>query len=306
MVDACGAGWEEKPRDDAHCIARALWSIPNIPKHWESHGPLQVGGLAQSSTKREDYGWGEAPTRSAFSGCISHLNINDQLVDLGEVAYSKGSVPGCPMQESACAGGLGSCGIRGTCTGGLKTPTCECDSGWSAPKCDTPTVPSTLTTQSYMKMALSFTPPSEVVTVQMRVRTNGVRTGMLLHLAAQHTQHSFTLHLRASVACASVSGAGWAARIACAEGRPIGDGKWHTIRAERRGHSITIDVDDGDEWRHNHSFPSLTAWRENHGDVRGPPMPLEIDKHDGVTIGGLPKFIGVKLVTVGDDLHDSK
>lgn len=99
-----------------------------------------------------------------------------------------------------------------------------------------------------------------------------------------------------------MSGAGWAARVACVEGRPVGDGSWHTVRAERRGHNLILSVDDGDGWRRNESLVSLLPLP----DDAFPPEPLLIDKHDGVSVGGIPEFSGVKLIAVQDDLRDSK
>ncbi|XP_064098213.1 neural-cadherin-like [Macrobrachium nipponense] len=307
MVDFCGLGWDETISDDSHCVARKSWDLPGGLKAWEALGPLQIGGLAQGPQWSKDYGWSQAPTPHSLDGCLSNLNVNDQLMDLGEPAFSKDSTTGCQPQETACPGVSGSCGMRGACAGGLNHPECRCDPGWTGPSCNTPTVPATLRSKSYMKLALSFTPSSGVTSVQLRVRALGEPTGMLVRLAAQHTHHSFTVQLRAGVACASVSGAGWAARGACVEGRPVGDGHWHTVRAERHGHNLLISVDGGDEWRVNRSIPSLvpeeTSLQEE--DIVGPPVPSEIDKLDGVTVGGLPEFLGVKLVTVGDDLQDA-
>lgn len=105
----------------------------------------------------------------------------------------------------------------------------------------------------------------------------------------------------AGVACASMSGAGWAARRACVERRPLGDGVWHTVCAERHGHNLRVSVDDGDGWCLNETLTSV----ETPGGAGRPP-PLMVDKHDGVTVGGLPEFLGVNLVTVQDDLQDSE
>lgn len=93
--------------------------------------------------------------------------------------------------------------------------------------------------------------------------------------------------------------------MVCVESYPLGDGTWHTIRAERHGHNLVISVDDGDYWQRNESLLSL-ANSSDERQARGPPIPLEIDKHDGVTVGGLPEFVGVRLVTVHDDLQDGE
>lgn len=107
-----------------------------------------------------------------------------------------------------------------------------------------------------------------------------------------------------------MGGAGWAARAACVEGRPLGDGAWHTVWAERHGHNLVVGVDDGDAGNGNASihpaFLALPDGDEGGGALPPPPAPLLVDKHDGVTVGGIPEFVGVNLVTVHDDLSDSK
>ncbi|KAK8742415.1 hypothetical protein OTU49_001855, partial [Cherax quadricarinatus] len=227
-----------------------------------------------------------------------------QLVDLGEPAYSSGSsVGGCHPQEWACPGG---CGVRGECVGGLTHPECQCEPGWGGADCGTPTVPASLGKASYVKVALSFTPAPRVLKVQLRVRTRGAKHGLLLHLAAHHHSAAFMLHLRSSVACASLTGSEWTPMAACVEGRPLGDGSWHTVVAERHGDNLLVSVDDGDGWRRNESLASLLAAREGgRGRARAPPTALNIDKHDGVTVGGLPEFLGVELVGIRDDLTEA-
>lgn len=118
-----------------------------------------------------------------------------QLLDLGEPAYTKGSSSGCHLQHHACPGGRGGCGYHGECVGGVNQPRCECHPGWSGPSCSTPTVPATLSKNSYLKMALSFTPAPRELKVQLRMRTRGSRSGFLVHLAAHHRSAAFTLHV---------------------------------------------------------------------------------------------------------------
>lgn len=127
-----------------------------------------------------------------------HPAASLQLVDLGEPAYSMGSHSGCSPQSRACPGDLGVCGYRGECVGGLNRAYCECEPGWTGPGCSTPTLPVTLAKNSYLKMALSFTPPPRELRVQLRLRTRGSRSGYLVHLAAHHRSAAFTLHVSLS------------------------------------------------------------------------------------------------------------
>lgn len=101
------------------------------------------------------------------------------------------------------------------------------------------------------------------------------------------------------MACGAVSGAEVASQRICVDRHPLGDGLWHTIIAERHGHNLRLSVDDGDGWRCNETLPSLAT-----PGKLGPPAPLRVDKRGGVTVGGVPSFMGMDLVTVHDDLQD--
>ncbi|XP_042231102.1 putative neural-cadherin 2 [Homarus americanus] len=306
MIDLCGRGWEDADtRDGSHCMARSSWINPGDAGTWSGSGPLQVGGLAHTSPRPHAHGWRNAPSEHPLNGCVSHLTVNGRLVDLGEPAYSRASESGCHSQEAACVGGRGSCGLRGQCVGGLNHPECECDPGWTGDECATPTVPASLRPSSYYKVALSFTPPPRAITAQVRLRTRGAIHGLLLRLSAQHGSASFSIHLRAGVACASVTGVGLTEQMVCVENRPLGDGEWHTVVAQRHGDNLLVSVDDGDGWpRRNDSLPTLTPTTTGAGVVgKVPPTPLDVDKHDAVTVGGLPEFVGVKLLAVHHDLN---
>ncbi|MPC09092.1 Neural-cadherin [Portunus trituberculatus] len=281
MVDQCGKGWTDQEQNDVSCLVRARWRASKGNDVWVGSAPLQVGGLAQAPPRPEDHGWREAPTHHHLTGCLSRFTINTQVMDLGEVANSYDSVTSCPLQDTACPQ---YCGLRGRCVGGLQRPRCECDPGWTGSGCSTPTVPARFKASSYLKVALSFSPDPWTVRVQVRLRLRGARSAQL----------------QAGVPCATVSGAGWAAQRVCVERRPLGDGTWHTVAVERHGHNLLVSVDDGDGWRRNETLASLTI-----PGVEGPPPPLTVDKHNGVTVGGLPEFTTVDLVTVHDDLQDT-
>lgn len=103
---------------------------------------------------------------------------------------------------------------------------------------------------------------------------------------------------------------------ACVEGRAVGDGEWHTVFGERHGNNLLAGVDDGDGWRRNESLASLQAWRtrsrgrgSGRGDSLPPfpaPVPLLVDKHEGVAVGGQPVLVGGKVVGVTDDLSEGE
>lgn len=227
MVDLCGWGWKDESQNDAHCLVRAHWRVSRGSGVWLGSAPLQMGGLAQTPPRPEDHGWREAPTHHHLTGCLSRLIINTQVIirlfaagphsqfvpeggglcslmgnsfmtllqvmDLGEVAHSYDSVAGCRPQDAACSDG---CGVRGQCVGGLQHPQCKCEPGWTGPGCVTPTVPARFKASSYLKVALSFSPDPWMVRVQVRVRLQGARSGLLLQLAARHRSAALTLHVR--------------------------------------------------------------------------------------------------------------
>ncbi|XP_071513117.1 putative neural-cadherin 2 [Panulirus ornatus] len=307
MVDLCGRGWMSNMTSDAHCIAKAPWIDTHVTESWGSRLPLQLGGLAHQSLRSADFGWSNTLVNQALDGCISHLTVNGELVDLGEPAYSSGSVMGCRPQEIACGYGLASCGLRGHCVDGLNNPRCDCQPGWTGPECSTATVPVAFGQASYLKVAMSFTPDPYEVTLQLRVRARGHPNGLLVQLASSQQSCALELHLRGGVACASVSGAEWSVQEVCVEGFPLGDGSWHMIQVGRHGHNLIISVDDGDGWRQNETliFQITTT---SHGDMQAvvvaPPMPITIDKENGVTLGGIQEFIGLNLVAVHNDFQD--
>ncbi|KAK7075418.1 hypothetical protein SK128_018162, partial [Halocaridina rubra] len=311
MIDLCGQGWEDERATDSHCIARMAWSHPMDHGFWFSSNPIQLGGLAHSPPKPAENGWHDSPISSPLKGCLSHLAINGQFVDLGEPPLAQGSSVGCVPQDAACYPGMGSCGFRGSCVGGLNHPQCHCEPGWNGEKCGTSTLPVSLNAKSYMKVALSFTPASWIVSVQIRVRVRGRHTGLLVRLSAQQIQTFLSLELEGGIACASFTTPKRPKQVACVIDRPVGDAMWHTIRAERHGHNLLIFVDDGDGVRHNHSLPYLNLFQETDelstksDFITEPPLPMNADSNNGITIGGLPEFLGVKLITVYDDLKEA-
>nr|XP_045603724.1 putative neural-cadherin 2 isoform X2 [Procambarus clarkii]XP_045603725.1 putative neural-cadherin 2 isoform X2 [Procambarus clarkii] len=307
MVDMCGRGWDADRTSDTHCIARAPWVDAQVTESWSSSVPLQLGGLAHLYPEAAVFGWSGGLVTQALNGCISRLTINGQLVDLGEPAYSSGSVKGCKPQEVACETTFASCGTQGSCVGGLINPRCDCNPGWTGPECTTPTVPVALGQASYTKVALSFTPDPHDVTLQLRVRARGRPEGLLMQLTDSQQTHALKLHLRGGVACACVSGVERALQEVCLEGFPVGDGAWHTIRVGRHGHNLIISVDDSDGWRQNETLTTLLT-TTIHGDMQAvvnePPAPLSLDMEDGILVGGIPKFVDHTLLTVHDDLQD--
>ncbi|XP_068212828.1 putative neural-cadherin 2 [Palaemon carinicauda] len=310
MVDFCDKRWENQSVYNSHCISMIHWRDPKDAEMWISASPIQLGGLAHSRPSARSHGWRESPISQALEGCLSQLVINGQLMDLGEPALSKTSVAGCVPQESSCSYGLDACGVRGTCVGGLNEPECQCDPGWSGNKCDHPTMAARFGSKSFMKMTLSFTPASKGISVQVRVRTWGRRSGLILRLGLQPVKDSFSLQLQEGVACASLTHRGRLLRSVCIEGYPVGDGQWHTLRAEFHGHNLIVRVDDGDGLRQNYSLPAIFESQSGDDwsypdDSRVSLTVPRIDLSDGLSIGGIPEFQDETIIAVKEDLEDS-
>ncbi|XP_068229142.1 putative neural-cadherin 2 [Palaemon carinicauda] len=300
VTDACGQGWNHQS-NDTHCATRALWTHPNRLGSWVVSSPLQVGGLAHDG----DYqarGWAERPITQPLHGCVSHITINGELLDLGEPPFSQGSTPGCRIQEKGCVGEPSDCSLQEACQNELQEPRCICQGSFTGSECQPLSTPATLGPSSYYKVALSFTPSHYMLTLQIRMKAQGQPEGLLIHVADSHVQHSLSVQLHAGKACLEESRNGEKLQIVCIEGFVIGDNNWHLLRAERYGHNLKISIDDGDGFLQNESFPSLVT----HADedwVREMPVPLEVNKNDGITIGGMPEYTGTKLIAVHDDLQ---
>ncbi|XP_066957970.1 putative neural-cadherin 2 isoform X2 [Macrobrachium rosenbergii] len=305
MVDRCSHQRLLNVTNVEHCLARAAWQEPHTSEGWISSVPLQVGGLAHPYPHPHLYGWSSGPVQHGLDGCISHLKINSQLIDLGEPAFSSGSSARCSIQDSACKQG---CGLKGQCTGGLKEPLCSCDPGWVGPQCNTSTIPMTLNHSSFSKLTLSFSPGPFTLETQLRVRTQGRSNGLLLQLSSQSQLVSLSLRLRGGVACATISGSPEINQEVCVEDYFLGDGFWHTLYVARQGYDLAISVDDGDEWRHNDTLTSfLTTLRPEgmQGTETEPPVPFNVDMEENVSIGGVPKYSDQNVVSVQHDLTDS-
>ncbi|XP_066968094.1 putative neural-cadherin 2 [Macrobrachium rosenbergii] len=309
MVDLCEGQKPGSLDGNTDCVTRASWRHPKDAELWFNPAPLQLGGLAQTPSISNDQGRRDAIISRHLDGCLSHLVINGQLMDMGEPALSKGSQAGCSLQDSSCTGG---CGVRGFCVGGLNKPECHCDPGWSGSECSTPTMPISFGSKSYMKTLVpAASPQSRTLKVQLRIKAHGRVSGMMLKFQSQQSNKTLSLRLKNGIACASASHHKRVLSSVCVEGRPVGDGQWHSIRAECQGYNMIMSIDDGDGQRENSSLPSLLRRQAESEQVliseesRIPQLPLEANEGDSITLGGIPEFVGVELMNVYDDLNDT-
>ncbi|XP_064106311.1 putative neural-cadherin 2 [Macrobrachium nipponense] len=309
MVDLCEGQKPSNHDGNTDCVTRASWRHPKDAESWFNSAPVQLGGLAQTPSISNDQGRRDARISRHLDGCLSHLVINGQLMDMGEPALSKGSQAGCSLQDSSCAEG---CGVRGSCVGGLNQPECHCDPGWSGSKCSTPTMPISFGSKSYMKTLVpAASSQSRTLKVQLRIKAHGRVSGMILKFQSQQTNKTLSLRLKNGVTCASVTHHKRALSSVCVEGRPVGDGLWHTIRAECQGYNMIMSIDDGDGQRENSSLPYLLRHQTESEQVlsseesRIPQLPLEAHEGNSITLGGIPEFVGMELIGIYDDLNDT-
>jgi len=135
------------------------------------------------------YKWNHTPLGKPFDGCIRNIVHNSKLYDLADPGLFRYSKPGCVPVEDACAQSLlnNKCGEHGQCVGPLRSPTCECNPGWTGQDCSHETMPSTFEPQSYVKYALSFEPDRFTTEVQLRFRTREEH-GELFRVSDQHNR----------------------------------------------------------------------------------------------------------------------
>ncbi|KAL7644220.1 UNVERIFIED_CONTAM: hypothetical protein RMT77_005046 [Armadillidium vulgare] len=85
----------------------------------------------------------------------------------------------------------------------------------------------------------------------------------------------------------------------CLTERQISDGQWHSTIALRLGHYLILQVDDGEDGNYNET----AAFLDNHELLAIPPLDFVVDVREGVSIGGVPRYIKRNLSLVYDDLQ---
>ena len=173
--------------DDKTCQVKG--KIPPFNEYLNVNTPLQIGGMAAEMFDPLQYKWSHTPLGKPFDGCIRNIVHNSKLYDLADPGLFRYSKPGCVAVEEACALSMvnNRCGEHGLCVGPLRSPTCECNPGWTGQDCSHETMPSTFEPQSYVKYALSFEPDRFTTEVQLRFRTREEH-GELFRVSDQHNR----------------------------------------------------------------------------------------------------------------------
>ncbi|XP_071516704.1 putative neural-cadherin 2 [Panulirus ornatus] len=295
IVDLCAGGSLEGPPTatadhdhttlpDAH-TCRGAARLPRPARVLNTGGPLQVGGMGA---------WNHAdnvvvPRPPSLSGCIRNLRVNGQLVDLGQNVLSQGSSPGCSATD--CLASRLNCGVHGRCQGSPSGLRCECQPGWGGGQCATPTTPTNFLLNSYVKLALSFTPLAYTTSLTLRLRTRKGR-GQLVLISSQHGQDSWSLQLVEGHLCAILGLHPRPPDSICLPSAKLTDGRWHSVSAARYGSATFLAVDDGD------------------GDLYNASMALEgrqlmkVDLEGEIYVGGSPEYVGAAMLDLHSDYYD--
>ncbi|XP_042883447.1 putative neural-cadherin 2 isoform X2 [Penaeus japonicus] len=251
--------------------------------------PLQVGGLAHPPPAHTVYGWPKPILARPLRGCVRNLRINGELIDLGHGLLSQRSTPGCKAADCLSSGI--NCGVHGRCHGSPGYLRCECQPGWSGPDCAAPSTPTAFQVNSYVKLALSFTPLAYTTTVHLRFRT-WQRRGELVVLSSQHGRDRFAVQLDNGRLCLVLQLHPDPQRSLCLTRAQVTDGQWHTVSASRYGSATFLSADDGEGDLYNASV-----------SLEGRQL-LEVDKQEGVHVGGSPEYVGVSVFKIHGDYHD--
>ncbi|XP_045129934.1 putative neural-cadherin 2 isoform X2 [Portunus trituberculatus] len=303
IVDLClGSSWDEPPTlvsaiqnrttapvlPDAHAC-RGAARLPRNARVLNTSGVLQVGGLVYPLPALKAEGKSAPRHPPHFRGCLRNLRINGKLVDLGSGVLSSASSPGCPAAD--CLANHLHCGLHGRCQGSPGSLRCECQPGWSGPGCASPTTPATFLPNSYVKLALSFSPLAYTTSITLRFRTLR-RRGELVVLSSQHGRDSWSVKLVGGRLCAVLHLHPRPPASICLSRATLTDGRWHSLTANRYGSATFLSVDDGDGDLYNASLV-----------LEGRQL-LEMDGQEGVLIGGSPEYVGATMFKVHNDFRE--
>nr|XP_027223609.1 putative neural-cadherin 2 [Penaeus vannamei] len=120
--------------------------------------------------------------------------------------------------------------------------------------------------------------------------------GQLLAVTSQHGRDRLGVFLEGGHVCAKLVLHPAPEVQLCLAHAHLSDGVWHSVRVERFGQWVELVVDEGDGPLYN-TTPTpdtLGGWS----------VPLQLDRQEGVLVGGSPEYVGVSLFTVHHDFHE--
>lgn len=277
--------------DDSSCQAQS--KVVPFNEYLNVNTPLQIGGMYVDIKHPK---WTLTPNGKHFDGCVRNLKHNGVYIDLANPGTNKKSSPGCPAIQDICNNvhPTNKCLDHGICKGSMNEPRCDCNPGWTGLTCNTQTIPTSFKSNSYVKYALSFEPNRYATTIQLRFRTRE-RFGELFRMSDQQVREFgiveiFEAKLRFRF---SLNGAVFEEQQIALTSVHVDDGQWHFVKVQRYGSAVIMELDGGEGKNYNESFVFKGhQW-------------LNVDKQEGIFVGGKPEFTGMKSFEVTADFQNS-
>ncbi|KAB7505370.1 Neural-cadherin, partial [Armadillidium nasatum] len=196
---------------------------------WGSQAPLQVGGVVQSklfreflsSLRKEIEERDNGEITNGFQGCIAHLRINRELVDLGEPPFSSASTKHCNFNNKPLCADFSTsfsssfyrfdnnCKENANCKSSPSVsnqrefPFCQCDTiEEKLSFCSSARRPVTLGEKSYASIALAFVPHPQRISIELKFKTKST-SGLLVKLWSRRAPLSLSLHISNGYLCLS-------------------------------------------------------------------------------------------------------
>ncbi|XP_076257873.1 neural-cadherin-like [Rhynchophorus ferrugineus] len=298
LVDYCRYADFSSFEDGSTLNTSACESSKTIPFFYEYlnvNTPMQLGGIGSGAFEPQNYLWSSAIRKQFFDGCIKNVKMNSLLIDLNKPALSENIFERCPHMEEACQKfqeTIG-CGEHGDCSGNVNQAECQCHPSWTGLNCTFPTIPTSFRPHSYIKYALSFEPERFTTEIQLKFRTRQ-KNGELFRIADQNNREYALLEIKDSLLHFryNLNGARLEETHLTISEVKVNDGLWHLVKGSRYGSLGIVELDNGEGVRYNSTYEFVGH------------QFLQIDKQEGVFVGGKVEFTGVRTFEVISDFQN--
>ncbi|KAM6946138.1 neural-cadherin-like [Aplochiton taeniatus] len=223
--------------DRSSCEVRGV--TPNRDRYLNGSQVLQVGGVNENVT----YEYPQLQYKH-FSGCIRNLVVDSKLYDLGSPAEASRSAPGCALADGQCLeAGLPSCGSRGRCRGDRGAYTCQCDSGYTGPRCEQALPEFSFDGRSHVQYQLTWSLSARQTQAEVQVRTRSPG-GVLLSLLSPEQSEYLRLEIANGLLSVLYNLGDGDYNLTLPFHR-LDNGEWHEVELDRHGKEFTLRLDGG-------------------------------------------------------------